>query len=63
MEYVFDQTLALRGGYKLNYDVERLSGGIGVRTTLMGTTIAFDYAFTDFGALRSVNRLSLGMQL
>ncbi len=63
LEYVFDQTVALRGGYKLNYDAEGLSGGIGLRTTLMGTTIAFDYAFTDFGALGSVSRLSLSIQL
>lgn len=63
LEYVFDQTFALRGGYKLNYDAERFSGGIGLRSTLIGTTIVFDYGFADFGPLGSVNRFSLGIHL
>lgn len=63
LEYVFDQTFALRGGYKLNYDEESFSGGAGLRITLEGLKLLFDYAFTDFGALGGVNRFSLTLQL
>jgi len=63
LEYVFDRTLALRGGYKLNYDEESFSAGVGLRTTLKGVRFQFDYAFTDFGALGGVNRFSLAFQL
>ncbi|MBI5463639.1 MAG: PorV/PorQ family protein [Ignavibacteriales bacterium] len=62
LEYVFDQTVALRGGYKLNYDEESFSAGFGLKATLVGVGLQFDYAVTNFGALGVVNRFSLTFQ-
>lgn len=63
LEYVFDQTVALRGGYKLNYDEESFSAGVGLKATLVGVGLQFDYALTEFGALGVVNRFSLAFVL
>ena len=63
LEYVFNKTFALRGGYKLNYDEESFSGGAGLRTIVQGVAMQFDYAFTDFGVFGTINRFSLGIQL
>ncbi|MCX6170204.1 MAG: PorV/PorQ family protein [Ignavibacteriales bacterium] len=55
-EYVFDDTFAIRAGYKFNYDVESFSFGTGFK--FKGAQI--DYAFSNFGAiLGNVNRISL----
>ena len=59
IEYIFDRLIALRGGYKLNYDEESFSGGVGLRTDVEGLQMQFDYAFSDFGVLGVVNRFSL----
>jgi len=58
-EYVYHQLFALRGGYKLNYDEESFTGGIGVSTDITGMQMQFDYSFSEFGALGIVNRFSL----
>jgi len=63
LEYVFDQMFALRGGYKMNYDEESFTGGAGLKTTIKGLQIRFDYSFTDFGAFGIINRFSLGIKL
>ena len=54
-EYWFNQLIALRGGYKFNYDEESFSFGAGIR--FMGIEVG--YAYSDFGAvLGTVNRVS-----
>jgi hypothetical protein len=42
LEYVYKETLALRGGYKHNYDEESVTGGAGLRTMVKGLGIQFD---------------------
>jgi hypothetical protein len=54
--------LRLRGGYRFNYDEATFSAGAGVKinSSSMGD-LFFDYAFTDFGDLKSVNQISLSI--
>lgn len=60
-ELAFDRKFFLRGGYKLNYDEEGLTVGGGLATTISGNTgLSIDYAWQDFGRLRSTQRFSVG---
>lgn len=63
IEYVWKNVLALRGGYKMDYDTEGLTFGGGVQTTLSGYRLAVDYSYgkmSDY--LNNVHRISLGVQ-
>lgn len=55
-EYVFMNTLALRGGYVRPTDERGLSLGGGVRAEIMDIELTFDYSYTEFGVFDSVNR-------
>lgn len=58
-EYEFLDMLALRGGYKFNYDEEGLTGGIGFKQTIGGVLLDIGYAYSEFGVFNSVNRFSI----
>lgn len=59
-EYAFHKYVFLRGGYNINYDSEKLAGGVGLRFPVSIVGLAdFDYAYTDMGDLGSVHRFSL----
>lgn len=60
MEYQYKKLFTIRSGYKLNYDEQGLTGGIGVNLNYQNLKLAFDYAITDFGILGMVQRFSLG---
>jgi hypothetical protein len=61
MEYEFSDIVALRGGYKFNYDADGLTAGIGVRKNLSGTRFSVDYSYgaMDYN-LGGVHRISIG---
>jgi len=63
MEYLFSDYAALRFGYKslFNNDSEEgFTGGGGINLNLIsGTTMILDYAYSDFGRLRYVQRFSI----
>ncbi|MCX6138528.1 MAG: PorV/PorQ family protein [Ignavibacteriales bacterium] len=59
IEYWFAKMIAVRGGYKINYDEEHWSVGAGVRWSL----VSFDAAYGDYGRLKSVVRMSAGVTL
>lgn len=59
LEYTWMDMFMLRGGYKVNYDEESFTGGLGISYT--GITI--DVSYTEFGRLGSVVRFSLGARL
>ncbi|MGA9115888.1 MAG: PorV/PorQ family protein, partial [Bacteroidota bacterium] len=64
VEYEFMHSLALRGGYKFNYDSEGLTLGAGIRHTVGTVRLAFDYSYGSVGTyLGSVQRVSLGAGL
>ncbi|BBM70715.1 hypothetical protein RmaAA213_25610 [Rhodothermus marinus] len=59
-EYEFMNILALRGGYKFNYDSDGLTLGAGLNYSIGGVHIAMDYSYGSMGAyLESVQRISL----
>ena len=55
-EYTYKDMFSLRAGYKINYDVESFSFGVGIKYS----SAQIDYAYSDFGSnLGNVNRISL----
>lgn len=64
LEYSFQNTVALRAGYKVNYDTEGLTLGAGVKTSLNGVGLTFDYSYTSLDySLGAVHRITLGASL
>jgi len=65
-EYIFNDLLALRGGYTSLFAVDSeagLSFGAGIHQSLMGRVdFNLDYAFRDFGLLESVQMFTLGVK-
>jgi len=58
-EYKFAHLLALRMGYKLNYDERDLTFGAGVTPKIGSTQLAIDYSYTRFGVFNAVHNFSL----
>ncbi|MFC1746957.1 PorV/PorQ family protein [Candidatus Neomarinimicrobiota bacterium] len=58
---LMDGMIAVRGGYKFNYDIEGLTLGAGVNYDLMGIGLKIDYAYSEAGVFNSVNRFTLGV--
>jgi hypothetical protein len=64
LEYAFREVLALRTGYKLNYDNDGWTFGGGVASDLAGVGVVVDYSFGAMGDyLGNVHRISLGVRL
>jgi len=62
-EYSFSELLALRVGYKIDYDSEGLTYGGGIHTDLGGWPITIDYSYGKMSdLLNNVHRISLGVQ-
>lgn len=65
IEYEFANTIALRAGYKLNYDLEGLTYGGGIRHRFGSVQFSFDYSFgamgSSVGEFGNVHRISLGV--
>ena len=61
-EYWMQDILAVRGGYKFNYDEESLTAGAGLKYGMGNFKLLVDYSYTAFGeAFGSVHRFSFGM--
>jgi hypothetical protein len=58
LEYEYDQLISLRGGYRLNRDVEKLFYGIGLNVPLSGSQFKFDYGVASFEELDYVHIFS-----
>lgn len=63
IEYTFMDRFIVRGGYQFPTDTEGISAGFGIRQSLGSTKLEFNYAFTDYEILHSVNRFSLQFSL
>jgi hypothetical protein len=66
MEYEFVQTLALRIGYKFNYDNEGFTFGVGLKQKMGNLRLAFDYSYGatgEFIIVGNTHRISLGVEL
>lgn len=60
-EYVWDDMLFLRVGYKSNYDEQDISAGFGVKIKTGTLTPQVDFAYSAFGKLGSVMFFGLKM--
>jgi long-subunit fatty acid transport protein len=59
-EYSFKDFFFVRGGYNFGYDIENLSGGLGVRfPSSISSETRFDYSYTDLSDLSGAHRFSL----
>jgi hypothetical protein len=62
-EYSFSELIALRVGYKVDYNSEGLTFGCGLHTDLSGWPMSFDYSYGKMSEyLNNVHRISLGVQ-
>jgi len=61
MELWLLDMLAIRAGYKFNYDEEGLTAGMGFALPLAAKKAMFDYAFDNMGRLGMVHRVSFGL--
>jgi hypothetical protein len=55
------QNFFLRGGYRINYDIESGTMGAGVRVPVGDLRVNFDYAYAIYDMLPSIHRISLGV--
>ena len=61
VEYWYRGALALRGGYKANYDEEDITFGVGLRGELSTYSVNLDYAYNDFGLFNNVHKFTIGL--
>jgi hypothetical protein len=59
-EYIFMDILALRAGYKTNYDNEGLTFGAGLLYEISGVNLKVDYSYNDMEYFSGVNRFTVG---
>jgi len=59
-EYLFMNMFAFRAGYKVNYDEESFSAGIGFVQNLGGFGLSLGYSYSDLSVFDAVNRISFG---
>lgn len=59
LEYEWKNLLALRTGYKQNYDLASLSYGVGLKIPFRSMGLRFDYAIADYGDLGYIHITSI----
>jgi hypothetical protein len=59
VEYVFQNLVALRTGYRFNYDTENWSGGLGVSLASLGLDGRLDYSYTNYEFLPGTHMFSM----
>src|SRR6267143_627364 len=61
-EYVFNNLVALRGGWKFAYDQENVTAGFGVRLNSLGFNSSLDYGYNNFKYLPGTHSFTFEMQ-
>jgi len=59
LEYEWNELIALRGGYKDNYDEADYTAGFGIDFRKIGVNARLDYAFNNYGLLGYVHNYSI----
>ena len=59
LEYVYNELLAFRMGYHLNYDETTFSAGIGLNLDINSMPLNIDYAIVNYGTLGFINQISI----
>jgi len=62
-EYVFNEIVALRGGWKFAYDHENFTMGVGFRLNTLGFNSVLDYGYNNFKYLPGTHSFTLEIQL
>jgi hypothetical protein len=62
-EYVFNEMVALRGGWKFAYDHENFTMGVGFRLNTLGFNSVLDYGYNNFKYLPGTHSFTLEIQL
>ena len=62
-EFLFMDMIAIRAGYKYNYDEEGLTLGAGIQYALSGFNVKIDYAYSAMKIFDTVNRVSISLGL
>lgn len=62
-EYIFNEILALRMGWKYAYDHEGFTGGFGVKLNTIGLNSTLDYGYNYFKYLPGTHSFTLEVQL
>jgi hypothetical protein len=63
LEYWLNRNLALRTGYKFNYDEENVAFGAGLVQPLGSVQLKVDYAVTGFGVFGMVHMMDVHLSL
>ncbi len=63
LEYMLNDMIALRGGYKMNYDEEDITFGLGFKHDLGPLGFDFNYAFNNFSTFSPVHMFTLGLSV
>lgn len=63
IEYSYSEIISLRGGYRLNRDLEKFFYGVGLNIPLSKSNFKFDYALASFSELDYVHIFSFGLTL
>ena len=61
-EYVFNNMVALRGGYKFAYDQEDFTGGLGLTMGTFGVDGTLDLAYNNFKYLPGTYSMTFELQ-
>ncbi len=61
LEYTLMNILAIRGGYKFNYDEQGLTFGFGVNKNVSLIKVGIDYAYTPFGIFDNVQQFTMNL--
>jgi hypothetical protein len=61
LEFSYKKFLALRSGYKINFDEQGLTGGFGIMINYFKIGVNVDYAIADFGAFGFMHRFGIGL--
>lgn len=59
LEYVYNEMLAFRAGYHLNYDETTFSAGVGLNLDINSMPLNIDYAIVNYGTLGFINQISI----
>ena len=62
-EYSWNENIFARIGYKMNYDMENWTFGVGLKFNISANQVGFDYALVDFNDLGKVSQISLEIRL
>jgi hypothetical protein len=63
VQYGFMETFYLRGGYKVGYDEQGLTAGVGFKKDVSGAGLKVDFVYQDFGIFDNVTRINVGLFL